>query len=374
VSAENTIGFLMCDSRIDYASLIQTLMAALPFPVIGGTTLTMPLSSVGNELSAVLTIFEKEGLTWSIAVSDPFDKPRIPEHMKALYNSCISGLTGTPRLLIPFIPLIPGMTADVDAVISEIFSLAGNVPVFGGITTDDLDTTKAAVFAHGKAYSDRMALLALGGNISPVFGIGSRITAMSEYAPAVTESEGNIVRQVDGMPFCDYMKTIGIDPEERINGLDALVQYGPLPVQLKYKLADDDGVPEMRCISYTNTQDGSAVFSSTLPVGTRLNVGILTKDDVIESARECLRSVTEQMREREQAGQSYSMLLLVPCVARYFAMIGGQNLESLFLSQEVPHGLAMSSYYGFCEIAPSLGKNGEIHNRSYNASVVMCAL
>jgi hypothetical protein len=36
VSAENTTGFLICDSRINYTGLVKTLGTELPFPVVWG--------------------------------------------------------------------------------------------------------------------------------------------------------------------------------------------------------------------------------------------------------------------------------------------------------------------------------------------------
>jgi hypothetical protein len=239
---------------------------------------------------------------------------------------------------------------------------------------NDLESTKAAVFSGGQVYYDRMVLIALGGAIRPVFAVGSQMTPMSDYAPAVTESDHNVVRRLDDMSFCDYMSSIGISPEARRNGVDALVQYGPLPCQLRNKLAEDDGIPELRCISYTNIEEGSVAFSSDLPVGTRVNIGIIQKEDVVESFGSCMETLKRQMEQEEQDGYRFKVLFAVPCVARYFAMLGGENLESRLLRDEVPGDLAVSAYYGFLEVGPTVGKDGAIHNRSHNASIVMCAI
>lgn len=370
--AENTIGFLVCDSRLDYSDLIEKIAQKVDFPVVGGTTMLMPLTENSDEISATFMAFEKAGLKYSISLSDPLVEDKRDEVMQRVYSSATEKLDGEPKLIMPYIPLIHGLATD--RFISRLFELSGSVPVFGGVTTDDLDSTTAAVFMDGKAYSDRMVLLMLSGDIRPVFAMGSQLTVMAEYAPVVTESSENIVSRVDDMTFCDYMRSLGVAPEDRINGVDALVQYGPMPARLRYKLQDDDGVPEIRCISYTNVAEGSVAFSSDMPVGTRVNIGIIAKSDVEESARNCIDNLIEKSKAEIANGYEYTALFSVPCIARYFAMVGGENLESKLLKKAIPGDVAVSSYYGFCEIGPTYSKDGHTNNRSNNASIVMCGI
>ena len=267
----------------------------------------------------------------------------------------------------------PGISLRLDCFLSALFAEAGEIPVFGGVTTSDLVSTQAHVFAGHHAYKDRMVLLALGGDIQPVFAVGSQLTELTPYGPSVTEAEGRIVKKVDDMTFCEYMQRLGINPEDRVNGVDALVQYGPLPCRLYHKMDDDDGVPELRCISFTKLEDGSAAFSSRLPVGTRINMGTIQKSDVTESSERCLNEILTKMERWENDGYQYSVLFCVPCIARYFSMLGGENLERNLIRQNTPSRLMVNTFYGFCEIGPTENRQG-YHNRSHNASIVMCAI
>ncbi|MDL2253403.1 hypothetical protein LJC49_04930 [Ruminococcaceae bacterium OttesenSCG-928-I18] len=369
---KNALGFLCCDARVDGRQLNRLVSQALPFPVVGGTSLIMPLTQNPEELSATLILFEKEGLSVSVSLTDPLDEDNHAAQVKQLYEDCLAGLPEAPKLLLPYIPLVPGMTADL--FVNALFHLAGNTPVFGGMTTNDLDAEPAFIFAGGEAYEDRMLLVGLSGPIEPAFAMDAQLTLVGEHAPRVEASALNVVERVDGMPFCDYLRSIGITPEDRINGIDALVQYGPLPAQLKNKLPDDFGVPEIRCISYTDVEKGVAAFSSEMPPGTRFNLGLILREDVKTSAKRSVDTLKKQMETGLEKGYEYSLLLAVPCVARYFAMVGGDNVETKLLLENLPKQLSVSAYYGFYEIAPVCDGQGVLHNRSNNASIVLCAL
>ena len=368
---KDSLGFLICNSQIDYERLNSTLSRELTFPIIGGTTLAMPIRGRHDEVSASLAVLEKEHMQHAISVTSGLDEDKSKDQMRDLYDSCIKQLTGKPRLFLIYIPMIHGLMTN--KFVDEIFELAGDVPVFGGVTTDDMVSSDAAVFANGKAYRNDIVLVALGGDIRPIFGVGNQLSLMTQYEPVVTKSEDNLVYRVDDMSFCDYMRSLGIAPENRINGVDALMQYGPLPVRLYKDGRDLDGVPEIRCISYTDLDNGGAAFSTNIPEGTRVNMGLIQKSDVMKSAEICAKNLTEQIKNNTVDGYEYTTLIAVPCVARYFAMVGDEA-EGIQISNMFPKNLNVTSYYGFSEIGPTFNSQGEIHNRSNNASIIMCAL
>lgn len=366
------LGILMCEATIDYAEVLSRVSSAVDFPIVGGTTLAFPMTGhSANPVSATLALIRKGKAKFNFCVSDELDDSNAAAQMKELYGKCKSQLGEEPRLIVPYLPLMPGV--NTDSFVSALFSLSGGAPVFGGVCTNNLLNTKAAVFANGKAMHNRMVLLVFGGEIKPVFAVGNTITPMAEYGPAVTEVEGNVVKRVDDMSLCQYMQSVGISPQDRINGVDAMMQYGPLPVLVRHPAQPDDDVPEVRCISFTKVDEGSAAFSAKIPEGARVNIGILRTDDVAESAKACLGRLMQSVKDGKAQGYEYSALFCVSCVARYFVFVGGENKEREILADIHPEGLAVSDYYGFCEIGPTRDKNGKIINRSHSASIAMCA-
>lgn len=377
-ASPEALGILFCDALVDYASVVEALQARVPFPVVGGTSPAFPVSKRGNdEIAAGLMVIAKPGLRHAIAVSAPLAEDRAEAQAQDLIErvSSLLAQAGTSlRMLIPFLPLVPGFPTG--RFVEALTAQAGETPVFGGVCTGDLVAVPSAVFAEGRAYGDRMVLVALGGEIRPVFATANAITRMSDYAPTVTKAEGACVDRVDDKNFCAYMEELGLRPQDRVNGVDALMQYGPLPVEIDWKGKPDDGIAEVSCISYTMLDRGSVVFSRSIPEGARVGVGILQKEDVERSAAQCLETLLAEVAqcEREEPEYRYDTLFCVSCVARHFALVGNRDEERELLNARIPSHLTANGYYGFCEIAPSRDRTtGARINRAHSASIVMCS-
>lgn len=364
------IGFLVLDASLeDYPALVSSLSAAVDFPVVGCTTLAFPLMEDRDEVSASFCVFKAEGFECSVAVSEVLNLEDRTAQMTQLYNACAGGLAGGAKLFYTALPYMPKLASEGFA--GQLFEKAGPLPLVGGIASSDIDNDVAAVFCGGACYTDRIVLAALGGGIQPAFAVGAQLTAMSAYAPAVTKSEGNVVYTVDGLPFARYLEEVGIVTDASIQGMEKVFQYGPLPALLSGKQPEGDDVPEIRVIVSIDPKDGSGVFSSAVPVGTRITMGTLRREDISESSGRAAALLKQ--RAAAQAGYRHSLLLNVSCVARYFTMAGGADVESAAVRSQLPEGLCHSSYYSFCEIGP-VPITGGLHNRTFAESNVLCAI
>lgn len=370
---KDTLGFLICDSLAEGEALAQELSGRVDYPVVGGTTLAFPLAGEGEEVSARFLVVQKPGAVFSVAVSDRLNPAHSAAQVQDMYRRCVDGLGAAPKLFLVLMPRMEGINSD--QFMDDLFRLAGDVPVFGGMTGADLEVTRALVFANGRVMDRELVLVGVGGDVQPVVSVGARLTVMGEYAPTVTKSDGNVVYTVNDMPFSDYMRKVGLDPggADGVSGMDALFQYGPLPVRLHGRLADDDGVPDIRAINRVNPADGSASFTASVPQGCRVSVGILDKGDITGSTQDCLDALAARMKENEERGYRYDAIFSVPCVARYFAQAGKQDVESLLLNEKLPKTLAVGTFYAFSEVCPTIGGDGRVQNRTHAESLVMCA-
>lgn len=368
----DTIGFLVCDSQLEYAALAAQVSRGVDFPVIGGTTLAFPMVDSGDEMSAKLVVCQKQGAEFSVAVSQPLDNTSGPTQVEELYRRCVAGLAGDPKLFFVLVPKTEALNGE--QLISDLLPLAGGVPVFGGMTGADVEIARAAVFAGGKTMQREIVLVGIGGNVRPAVAVGTSLTVINDYAPTVTKSEGNVVYAVDDMTFFEYLDKVGLTLDVTSTaGMEDLFEYAPVPALLRGKRPQDDGVPEIRSIISTNPQNESAVFTASVPVGTRVSIGILQKSDIVDSARDCLDKLQASMAVHQEQGYQYDVLFSLSCVARYFAQVGGEDAESAFLHQALPKNLPVGTFYAFSEFCPTLGQDGAVHNRTHSESIVMCA-
>ena len=362
----NALGIFTCSPDVSHASLVRRLQAHYPFPIIGGTTLADPFTPREADVAASLVVIGRPDIKYAISVSEPVDESICRGRMDRLYRDCVAKLEGeSPKLFMIIMPILPNLHAE--RYLPDIFELAGEVPVFGGMVSDDFNSDQFAVFVDGEAYQDRMVLVGLGGDVRPVFGTGFELTVLSDYSPTVTETEGNVVKRVDDIRFCDYLRKVGF-PDG-----DEVISDFPMYIKVRGRLSERDGIAEACALIKTNPEDGSGSFSSAIPEGCKIDAGFLTKEDVIRSTRLCLDELLGKMRSKQENGYVFSAVFCLTCIARYFAMMGHDNIESELLGKKLPDSLSLYGYYGFNEICPTTDKRGMLFNRSHSDSIVLCA-
>lgn len=360
----NDIAFLSTASEANYRTLVPMLASRLPCTLVGGTTLNSPFHSRDCEVGAYMTVVR--GIRHALAVSEPLVETDGRGQMERLYRDCVSRLGDAPKVFFPIMPVIPNLTANY--YMPHLFELAGDIPVFGGMVSDDFDSDKFAVFAGRDCYPDRIALLALGGDIEPVFGSGCDVTILSRYRPTVTEASGNVVSRVDDMSFCEYLTKLGFHDDVR------LISDFPLCVIIYGGLSDRDGIPEISHLVQTDPAKGTGTFSSEIPMGRNIAVGFLTKDNIDASTRKCIDEIGTKIESRKRDGYNFSLVFCVSCVGRYFALVGQDNSEGEMVTAAFNGKIPLFGYYGFNEICPVPGLQGEFFNRPLSDSIVMCAL
>ena len=360
-----SVGFLACASQSNHDALAGALQKALPFPVVGGTTLRSPFAPREEDVGASLTVLSRPGLRYAIGVSGEPKAGGERELMEKLHRDCTVSLGAAPALFLLIMPILPNLMAG--DYLKHLFSLAGRVPVFGGMVSDDFDSDRFAVFAGGRAYQDRMVMVGIGGSVDPVFSVGCRMTALSGYRPTVTEADGNIIRRVDTMTFCEFLTRMGFPEDVR------LLSDFTLCVSIEGGVSARDGIPEITHLARTDPESGSGFFGSDIPEGSRISLGVLRPEDVVGSAAHCIGEMAAAMRAREAAGYEFGMAFCLPCVGRYYAMLGRDNEEGRML-REAFSAVPLFGYYGFNEICPSHDTDGRRFNRQYSDSMVICAL
>lgn len=365
-SLREALGFLSCSPETDCRVLIARLQSSLPFPVVGCTTLAMPFESRDDDVSATLTVISRENLNFAISVSSALDAAEMRQQMTELYRNCEAKLGQRPKMLMAFLPLIPDLMPD--RYLPFLFEAAGDMPVFGGVASDDLGSDRGVVLAEGRAFPDRMALVALGGDIKPVFAARCSLNMVSDYMPTVTEVDGYTLRRVDDISFCDYMARHGFDVSP--TGFNS---SWPLSLDVHGRNTPVDGLADACDLLRLNPADGSGTLSGIIPLGARVRIGVLSKSGIIKSADDCLADILNQIKDGRTRGYRYSALFCLPCTARYFAMVGDDDQEGEKIRSLCPEELSLFGYYGYGEICRIRMPDNRRENRIMNYSIVMCA-
>jgi hypothetical protein len=373
-TSDSTIAFIICDAQANYETIMGTVAKRLSCPVVGVTTLSFPLAEPDDEIAARLVMIRRPELLTSVAAGGPFSPAMAEPQMEGLFNRCMAGFAGTPKM---FILLLSPWDGGMDGrLIAELCRLAGNIPIFGGVPSADPETDRAAVFMGGQCLHEGAVLIALGGDIRPVFAVGAQLTVDDERTATVTQSTGAEVYTIDGIPFTAWLRRLGMvqgqgtDEEKYYD----LFHHGPLPIRLQGKMPYEDGIPELTALMGVNLQHNSGIFTAAVPVGAQVSIGNLLKTDIMASANCCLDDLLYRTANGRRAGYKYRILFAVSCATRHLAQLGGKNYEGSMLARRIPPALLASAFYGFGEICPTGGEGGGAHNRTFGNSIVMCAI
>ncbi|MCD8140051.1 MAG: FIST C-terminal domain-containing protein [Planctomycetaceae bacterium] len=360
---EAAIALVSCSPDSDYAEMVSSLSASLRMPIAGLTSVGIPFDIGEEAFGTHVTLIGKKNTKRSLAVSDVLEHTRSRELMADLHKRCLDGLEGEPKLYLLFMPILPNLYAD--DYLDRLFELLGDVPVVGGMASDDFRSERTAAFGNDAAYKDRMVLVALSGDVRPAFGVGCEFTNPSSFSPVVTEADGNLVRRVDDMLFSDYMNKLGFGP-------DATTDF-PLSIRIRAAETDDDDYPRVSSIVAMN-DDGSGTLSTNIEVGATISVGYVNQANIASSTQSAVDRLKASMSEIEKDGYRFDTLFVVSCVGRYYTMVEQPNVEAHILDREMTPDLAGFGFYAFREVGPVPGADGRLKNQRHGQSLVLCAI
>jgi hypothetical protein len=228
--------------------------------------------------------------------------------------------------------------------------------------SDDFNSDRSAVFFGDECFSDRIGLVALGGEISPVFASGQELTIPTDYSPVITEAEGNVIRRVDGMPFGEYLRKFNIDASVLEDFPISLIVHSP-----------DEGARDSVTALVKLEEDQSGVFANSVNVGESISLCCITRGNIERSTRACLDSLAAEMRERATEGYRFDMVFAVSCIARYCVTPQDRHVEADALAAAFPEDMGTFGMFAFAEYCPVPGADGKRENARHGQTLAMCA-
>ncbi len=352
---------------LKHPALLAALAAALPCPVFGGTTISSPLDPTCEEITASLILIKKPGLRFASVLSPPADVQRGGEQMRDLVKDAREKLGERASMFLVIAPFFPNWTED--KFFLPLYAAAGDTPVFGGMASDHVHEGKARTFFETGSYPDRTVLVAIGGDVTPVFAVSCEVKIFTTYNPVVTAANGSILYRVDDLTLMEYLRRQGLKPdaEDFLSGL-------PLVVKVEIKTPGRPPYAEINHLVSVDRQSGSGRLARDIGEGSAISLGGIDSSCLLASTAGALSALTEQIRGWESRGRTFDAMLAVSCLSRYFYTRDGNNIEGEHLLRHRPNRIPLHGFYGYNEICPARDAEGGWHNRTNGLSIALCAL
>ncbi len=351
----HSVGLLFCYADFVETGVAQAICEALPFDVVGCTTLTNGVPGGAGMATLSLAVLTSDDVRFSATMSESLaDQPE--ERMREAFALARRGLPEKPALAFALAPLL--MEPGGEVISDAIFAAAEDTPVFGSTACDHtLTLDKSYTLLNGRVEKASASLVLVYGDVHPRFFLKVISEEKIQKQKAIiTDSEGGTLREVNGMPLMQYMEMLGVSKN---NGIENI---GVVPFIVKY----NDGTPPVARVIYTITPEGHALCGGKMPVGSTLAVGRLDVDDIRNTA---WRTVTEAM-----GGETPNALLMFPCVARNVVLGVDYLTEVDIVRQTLGDAFPYLLAYAGGELCPDTDDSGRLLNRFHNFTFVACAL
>lgn len=364
IDPEHALGFLTCTPDLNYKELLAGVVGEYPVPIVGGTVLGNPFDEGIEPFLSQFSVLGKKNLRRRLEISEPISDTDYQRQMRQLHKNCLAALDGDVKLFLVFLPLMPDLY--IDYFLDELLECAGDVPVFGGMMSDELHSNRSVIFQNGDYFTNRVLLIGLSGDIRPAFGFGCDITVPSDYEPIVTKAHDNVIETVDGMPFTDYMSRLGLD-ETAVAEFPALLRVKPPGYVPTDHLKVD-------ALTGADPVKGTGFLSSRAIPGSAISLGYLTTDNIMKSTRHCLDELFADMARQKIDSYQYDLLFCVSCLARYYTMFGQDAVEAKTLNSALSGFPAHFGFYAFSEVIPIRRQDGVLVNKKHGKALGLCAI
>jgi hypothetical protein len=352
----HTIGLVSCMPEFIESGVLEALQEALPFDLIGQTTIAA--ASPGSDALEILNILviTSDELEFACGQSAPITSTD-EELLFEAYHAAVGGRAEKPALILMYAPLL--LNVGGDFFVNTFDEISGHVPLFGSLAIDNtIDYHNSSVIFQGESSPDRLAFVAIYGDIKPRFYQATiSHESIFEEKGVVTSSDGNHLKTVDNMTAVEFLKSKGLVAVangviEGVNSFPYIVDY-------------NDGTPPVIRVIFATTPEGHAICLGDIPEGSTLSVGHFDEDEILATTRRTLSSF--EVTEGEHVGIVFS------CVGRYFTMVLDPAGETSAVHEAIdPLGIPYGLAYSGGEICPmiNMADRASLKNRFHNSTFI----
>lgn len=364
---KNTVGILYCYSDMEIAELAAILSQKAGFPILGCSAIaTMEQTRGLCEMAASLMVMTADDCSFSAAVSEPITPENAAEQIDKTCARAKAALGEDLKLIFALPPYILGIMLDEYA--SGFNRCCPGIPVLGGLPSYNATGDQNLTIFGGEACPDRLVILAMSGNLRPVFSINNVTSVDADRKRKVTKAKGNVVYRVGDQSFTDYLREVGL-PVDNLTEGNTTITFVANPLLLENSQA---GYSFVRTLHEINLKEGSGTAIGQIPEGATISVCLLQRGEIEQAAKAGMKYLSGKMAAAQGDGYRYSAVLAVSCIGRHLLMLPTKNAEVNGLLSEFPEGLALTGFYSYGELGPQGA--AEAQNFAHNESLILCAI
>ncbi|MCL2010033.1 MAG: FIST C-terminal domain-containing protein [Synergistaceae bacterium] len=352
---KNSVGFITCSYDFVEAGMVKEICGALPFDVIGCTTLTNANNKEAGTMLFCLTVLTADDCCFVTSVTGSL-REDLEGAISAAARKAKSDLGQAAQMALAFLPMFEiGGEVMLTALDKEL----DGAPIFGtvGCDHDTAEYSNTYTIHNGECFRDCLSFLLISGNVTPRFVVTSTSEQnLRKQQAVITSSEGCLLRQVNNMTARDYFESMGLVSGKGIEGMSSVpfvVDYG-------------DGTQPVARAIYGLNEDGSAACGGVMPEGSTLYIGRMDVEDILHTAENSLEKLLG-------AGEANGIITF-PCLGRNMVLAMDPMAEidaaKKLIGDQIPWHLA----YSGGECCPVYDKDGRLVNRFHNFTFVGCVL
>jgi hypothetical protein len=365
---KNNVALLFCHAKFIEMGITEAVCKSLPFDVLGCTSQYFGLpTAVGAPATAgvpvieggiilTVTILTSDDVDFTTGVSGRLNEQNVEVCVEELYRRAESSPGEPPSLVFAFLPTLISLPGEVTA--AALDRVCGGKPIFGTLALDMQSYIRHPKTIYKSSdesgtFSDRMALLLFRGRVKPRFFHSSfPEKSIQAWDAVITDAVGNRIISINNRSALSFIKELGFSPD----GIQENIMVFPLVVG--YPNNDTDVV-----VIIDINPEGQLICSMNVQPGGILNIGAITADSVLESAR-------VMAQELKKDGADF---LMFSCVLRNVVLGGSSRAEFELVSQE------LGSYPGSWlfinsggELCPGYTERGETVNLFHQYALIAC--
>jgi len=354
---QNSVALLFCHVQFIEMGVTEAICKSLPFDVVGCTSMYLALPSRAGEMMLTVTVLTSDDTEFAAGICEPLTTENAEDNISALCQKTASSLNGAPVLAFAFPPTMLNVTIDVMA--AALDRACGGLPVFGTVALDmHVHIRTPQTIYKGAAYSDRMTLLLFRGPVEPrFFSLCFPESSSLAQDAVITSARGPQILSINNKPAASFLKEIGLVHDDKYAYTHAI----PLVVE------DSNGTnPEVVVVQNIDL-NGTLICSRHVPIGGILNIGAITENHVLESAKALVQEI-----KKNEGGAG---LFVFSCFLRTVVLGGGAAAEAELIQRELsgyPNSYLYLNSGG--ELCPRYTKSGETVNQALQYAIIACQL